>query len=193
MPWEFSLPIYPSLRADRDSATVRSGKLLDPLLGDRRHGVGPHRRRAGVPEPRAVGTAGAAHRAGADQTSLTSSVVDLKIFSHTMTGAVQESSTLPISGTTDWVNVIVETDVPKDTYEVWVWLMYDGAGAGARLLRRRFVHGAGARDRPADPGAVARPAQAAARREVDETVEGGEQVFFHQEARRLQARVGEDS
>jgi hypothetical protein len=129
MPWEFSLPIYPSLRADRDSATVRSGKYSIRFSGT----GGMVSGRTGVAQVfpnRALSGQRVRLTAQVRTDSLTSSVVDLKIFSHTMTGAVQESSTLPISGTTDWVNVIVETDVPKDTYEVWVWLMYMGPAPG---------------------------------------------------------------
>jgi hypothetical protein len=129
MPWEVSLPIFPSLHADRDSTIVRSGKYSIRFSGS----GGMVSGRTGVAQV-FVNRALSGHRvrltAQVRTDSLLSSVVDLKIFSHTLDGAAQETSTLPISGTTDWINVIVETDIPKDTYEVWAWLMYMGPAPG---------------------------------------------------------------
>ena len=48
----------------------------------------------------------------------------LKIFCHTTTDMVQETSTRLISGSVDWSPVVVEIDVPPDTWQIWVWMMY---------------------------------------------------------------------
>jgi hypothetical protein len=192
MPWEISLPIFPSLHADRDSTVVRSGKYSMRFSGS----GGMVSGRTGVAQVfpnRALSGQRVRLTAQVRTDSLTSSVVDLKIFSHTITGAVQETSTLPISGTTDWINVIVETDVPKDTYEVWAWLMYMGPAPGRVYFDNASFTVLGPATGQPTPVQSMDLLKLAPRAEDDQVVESGEQVFFRQEVGRLQTRVGKVS
>jgi hypothetical protein len=54
-----------------------------------------------------------------------------RLYCHTPTGIVQDVSTTPVGGTTDWIKVSVEMDVPKDTYAIWAWLAYSMPAPGA--------------------------------------------------------------
>jgi hypothetical protein len=56
---------------------------------------------------------------------------NLKLFCHTATGMAQEASVGSVYGTMDWHQVVIEMDVPKDTYAVWAWMMYTAPTPGA--------------------------------------------------------------
>jgi hypothetical protein len=44
---------------------------------------------------------------------------------NTLRGDVRESTPRDYSGTLDWTLITHEFDVPPNTYQVWVWFLYD--------------------------------------------------------------------
>jgi hypothetical protein len=52
------------------------------------------------------------------------SQIGMQLFCHTRTGMKIEKSAMQVYGTADWTPIIVETDVPPETYAVWAWILY---------------------------------------------------------------------
>lgn len=120
--WELSMPPYPSMHAELDSAVVHGGRVSMRFSG----AYGMIAGRAGVSQSLdGRGFAGKRLRmTGWMRAESLKTSASVKLFCHTTTGMLQETSSRTVSGTTDWAPVTVEMDIPPDTYEVWAWMMY---------------------------------------------------------------------
>jgi hypothetical protein len=120
--WEVSMPPFPPFIADRDSTVAHTGKssmhmFVKSGLVSGRTGV------AQVFSNRALIGKRLRLTAFAKAESLQSQI-GLQLFFHTTTGMKVEKSSMQVYGTTGWKPMIVESDVPPDTYEIWAWIMY---------------------------------------------------------------------
>lgn len=126
--WEFSIPPYPSMRAERDTVVFHSGTCSVRFSGE----AGLIRGRAGVAQAlsgRAFWGKRLRLTAYVKAESLLASAY-LKIFCHTDSLVKQETSASSVGGTMDWKKLVVECDIPKNTYEVWAWIMYTAPTPG---------------------------------------------------------------
>ena len=127
--WEYSVPPYPNMRIERDSAAPHSGKTCMRLSSESGAMVAG---RAGVCQVMANrNLAGKRVKlTGWVKTDSLKSTAYVKIFCHTIKGVIQESALSVFSGTMDWSPATIEMDVPKDTYELWVWFAYSAPAVG---------------------------------------------------------------
>jgi len=112
--WEYSLPPYPTMKAERDTTIAHSGKASLNLTcgGD----VGIIQAQSGVCQ------------VVCNRTLQGSAYV--KVYCHSLKGVDQMGSVAPLSGTTPWSPMTAEMDLPADTYEVWVWFAFNGPAVG---------------------------------------------------------------
>lgn len=121
--WELSTPPFPRFVAQRDTLTAaHTGKASMHFHCEN----GVVSGRAGVAQVIVNrGLAGKRVRlTGFAKAESLQSQIGLQIFCHTRTGMKLEKSTMQVYGNTDWKPLIVETDVPEDTYAIWAWIMY---------------------------------------------------------------------
>jgi hypothetical protein len=127
--WEYSLPPYPDMKAERETVYVHSGKAS---LGMSSPPEAMVQGRAGVSQ--VVGNRSLAGKrvrfSGFIKTDSLMSDAVLKLYCHTQHGVVQEVAITSFSGTMDWGKSSVEMDVPPDTYELWVWFSYTAPAKG---------------------------------------------------------------
>jgi len=120
--WELSMPPYRSMRAELDSTVVHGGRVSVKFSG----AYGMVAGRTGVSQS-LDGRAFAGKRlrmSGWMRAESLKTSASVKLFCHTASGMMQETSARTVSGSTEWAHVIVEMDVPTDTYEVWAWMTY---------------------------------------------------------------------
>jgi hypothetical protein len=127
--WEYSLPPYDGLIAEVDSSVAHSGKAAMYVES----GVdGIVEARAGVCQSivnRAL--SGKRMRVTAYvKTDSLGAVPYVIVYCSTAGGDVRESPPREISGTVDWTKITHEFDVPKNTYMVWAWFVYDAPAHG---------------------------------------------------------------
>jgi hypothetical protein len=127
--WEYSLPPYDGLIAEVDSSVAHSGKTAMHVES----GVdGIVEARAGVCQSivnRAL--SGKRMRVTAYvKTDSLGAVPYVIVYCSTAGGDVRESTPREISGTVDWTKITHEFDVPKNTYMVWAWFVYDAPAHG---------------------------------------------------------------
>jgi len=127
--WEYSIPPYPEIRAERDTTVFRSGKasLRFTSLPT-----------AMIPGPTGVAQvfcnrnlSGKRVRFSAfiKPDSLRSSAF-IKLLCKTPDDTKQEVSKNIISGTMDWTEAKLEIDVPPETYALWAWINYTAPARG---------------------------------------------------------------
>jgi len=127
--WEYSLPPYDEMRCDRDTAVVHSGKASIRFMGG---GAGMVTTRAGVAQ--VIGN----RNLGGKRVRLTGWVkcdsllglAYIKIYCTTLKQDEDVSAPQQVGNTTPWTKLQMEMDVPKDTYQVWAWLLYNAPAAG---------------------------------------------------------------
>lgn len=121
--WEYSLPPYADMKAERDS-TVAHGGRASLRMESPPAGIVPAK--AGVSQvfsSRAL--AGKRLRfTGHIKCDSLQNAAFLSLFCHSVSGVTQNVSLAQYSGTTDWSPASVEIDVPPDAYQVWAWFTY---------------------------------------------------------------------
>jgi hypothetical protein len=126
--WEYSLPPYPELRCDRDTTVVHSGKASVVLTG----GAGLVVSRAGVAQlisNRAL--AGKRLRlTGWVKCDSLKGLAYLKLYCTTLVRDEDVGAPKQMSDTTPWTQLTMEMDVPRDTYQVSAWLLYNAPAEG---------------------------------------------------------------
>lgn len=128
--WEYSLPPYEDMRCDRivttdsDTNVVHSGKASVRFMGGQ---VGVVQTRAGVMQ--VFGNRGLSGKrlrlTGWCKTDSLQGFAYLKIYCTTITEDMHEGAPLQLGGLKPWTPLQIEMDVPKDTYQVWAWLLYN--------------------------------------------------------------------
>lgn len=121
--WEYSLPPYPEMSADRDTTLARSGKSSLLFTSPP---AGMVQSRAGVSQVvNDRGLAGKRVRFSAYiKTDSLRNGAFVSLYCQSVSGVTQNVSTDVISGTTGWQKSTVEIDVPPDAYAVWAWISY---------------------------------------------------------------------
>jgi hypothetical protein len=120
--WEISAPPWPPLVVGRDTTQAHSGRASLHFNQE----VGIVAGTAGVAQVltnRALSGSRLRLTAYAKAESLGSAIF-VHLFCHTRTGFTHESSPQSVYGTMDWTKLVVEADVPPDTYDVWAWIQY---------------------------------------------------------------------
>ena len=128
--WEYSLPPYPTMKAERDTTIAHSGKASLNLTcgGD----VGIIQAQSGVCQVVCNRNLGGKHikLSGFMKTDTLQGSAYVKVYCHSLKGVDQMGSVAPLSGTTPWSPMTAEMDLPADTYEVWVWFAFNGPAVG---------------------------------------------------------------
>ena len=127
--WEYSLPPYAEMRADRDTTTAHNGKA-SMLLSSPPVGMIPGR--AGVSQVIDARAIAGKHVkfTGYIKCEGLKREAFLSIFCHGPSGVRQDVSVATYSGTTDWSPASVEIDVPADASELWAWFSYTAPSPG---------------------------------------------------------------
>ncbi len=118
--WELSTPPFPPLIAARDSSLSHSGKACMHMSCE----TGLVTARMGVSQVitnRALSGQRLRFRAWAKAKNL-GSAVHATLYFHTLTGIERQVSTMAAYETQDWQPLVVEADVPPDTYAIWAML-----------------------------------------------------------------------
>jgi hypothetical protein len=120
--WEYSLPPYPGMHAERDT-TVKHGGASSMRVWGGADGDVPSRSAAcQVISNRALAGKRVRLSAWLKTVSLGSQAY-IKVFSNTLRGDIDESAAGQISGDRDWTQLSTEVNVPPDAFQVWAWLM----------------------------------------------------------------------
>ena len=126
--WEYSLPPYDEMRCERDTAVFHSGKASVRFTGG---GTGMVKTRAGVAQ--VIGNRALAGKrvrlTGWVRCDSLLSQAFIKIYCTTLERA-EDVGAPQVGNTTAWTKLEMEMDVPKDSYQVWAWLLYNAPSAG---------------------------------------------------------------
>jgi hypothetical protein len=127
--WDYSLPPYDELRCDRDTTVVHSGKASVRFMGGE---TGMIKVRTGVAQLIANRSLGGKRLrlSGWVQCDSLMSHAYIKIYCTTLKGDVDIAVPRQLAGSTPWTKLVLEGDVPDDTYQVWAWLLYNGPTEG---------------------------------------------------------------
>lgn len=127
--WEFSLPPYRGSLGIVDSTEAHSGRRSALFASDEEGAISAH---AGAIQPISNrNLQGKRLRlTGWFKTDSLKSNAYTKFYFHTLHGVEQIPTHDQFSGTRDWSKATLEADVPKDTYEIWVWYVYNGPAKG---------------------------------------------------------------
>jgi hypothetical protein len=127
--WEYSLPPYADMRADRDTVVKRTGNVSLAMTSPP---VAMVAGKAGVSQVLdARPLAGKRIRlTGYIKCDSLQNSAFLKLYSHGIGGIQENVSVWTCSGTQDWHEADVELDVPNDAYEVWAWFSYTAPTRG---------------------------------------------------------------
>jgi hypothetical protein len=127
--WEYALLPYDGHRVYPDTTFARSGRASIRFEGGE---SGVVQARAGVCQPIANrNLAGKRIRlSGWVHTDSLKGVAYIKLYAHTIRGMRQDAIPRQFSMNTDWTFTTLEMDLPKDTYEVWAWFLYNGPAPG---------------------------------------------------------------
>jgi hypothetical protein len=127
--WEYSLLPYDEMRCDRETTVVHSGKASVRFTGGL---SGMVTARAGVAQ--VIGNRSLAGKrvrlTGWIKCDSLMSLAYIKIYCSTLDRAEDVGAPGQIGNTTPWTRMQVEMDVPKDAYQVWVWLTYNAPAEG---------------------------------------------------------------
>ncbi len=127
--WEYSLPPYEGLRADRDTTEFHGGKASVRFMG----GVGGIiTTRAGVCQILSNrNLSGKRVRASAwVRTDSLFAPAYVMVYSTTVDGDVVNSSPRQFGGDTPWTKAEIEVDTPPGTIQVSAWFLYNAPGRG---------------------------------------------------------------
>ena len=127
--WEFSLPPYRNMIGRVDSTVAHSGRCCAMFTGGEDGWVSSH---AGaiqaIPNRNLQGKR--IRLTGWFKTDSLKSNGYTKFYFHTLHGVESVNTVDQFGGTENWRMATLEADVPKDTYEVWVWYVYNGPAPG---------------------------------------------------------------
>lgn len=127
--WEYSLPPYDEMRADRDTVVVHSGRASIRFTGGMQ---GMVTTRAGVAQ--VIGNRSLSGKrmrlSGWIKCDSLMSQAYIKIYCTTLAGDQHAGAPRQIGNSTPWTRLEMEMDVPPDTYQVWAWLLYNAPSHG---------------------------------------------------------------
>jgi hypothetical protein len=127
--WEYSLPPYDEMRCDRDTTVAHSGKASVRFMGG---GAGPVTTRAGVAQ--VIGNRNLSGKrvrlTGWIKCDSLLALAYIKIYCTTLKQDEDVGAPRQVGNTTPWTKLTMEMDVPKDTYQVWAWLVYNAPAQG---------------------------------------------------------------
>jgi hypothetical protein len=155
--WEYSLPPYDEMRAERDTMVVHTGKASIRFEGGT---IGMVKTRAGVAQR--LGNRGLAGK----RLRLTSWVkcdslmgqAYLKIYCTTLARDEDTGAPRLIGNTTPWTKLDIEMDVPPGTYQVWAWLVYNAPAEGRIYFDDASLEILGTSTGKTKPAPAAKPA-----------------------------------
>jgi len=127
--WEYSMPPYEGLRAERDTVTRHGGAASMRFDGTNDGWV---EARAGVCQA-VVNRDLGGKRVRLKGWVLTDSLTGMaytKIYFTTHDGSVHESTPRQFSQSTPWTEAIMEVDAPPGTYIAWPWLVFNVPATG---------------------------------------------------------------
>lgn len=157
--WEYSLPPYDEMRAERDTTVVHSGKASVRFLGG---GAGMVTTRAGVAQ--VIGNRNLAGKrvrlSGWVKCDSLKSLAYIKIYCTTLKRDVDVGTPKQVGGNTPWTKLEMEMDVPKDAFQVWAWLLYNAPSTGRVYFDDASLEVIGAARGDSPPGEAAKPAPA---------------------------------
>lgn len=126
--WDYSLPPYDEMRYDVDSTVAHSGKYSLRFTGGT---MGPVKTRGGALQVFGRGLDGKRLRLTAwVKTDSLMSHAYLKLYCTRLQGDLDVGAPKLVGGTTDWTKLQIEMDVPKDTYQVSAWVVYNAPSDG---------------------------------------------------------------
>ena len=127
--WEYSLPPYDEMRCDRETTVVHSGKASVRFSGGN---SGMVQTRAGVAQ--VIGNRALAGKrvrlTGWIRCDSLLSQAFIKIYCTTLERSEDVGAPQLVGNTAPWTKLTMEMDVPKDSYQVWAWLLYNAPAAG---------------------------------------------------------------
>ena len=126
--WEYSVPPYEGTRVERDTTLAHSGKVC---MRFEDAGNGFNLVPTGACQPILNRNLGGKHvrLTGWLKTDSLSGTANLAMFFRTPQGSESPVPQLH-SGTMDWTEISLEADTPPDTYEAWLWFMYESPARG---------------------------------------------------------------
>ena len=162
--WEYSLPPYDAMRADRETTVVHSGKASIRFTGGT---VGMVKTRAGVAQ--LLGNRSLAGKrlrlSGWIRCDSLMSQAYIKLYCSTLNRDEEVAAPLLIGNTTPWTKLVVEMDVPTDAYQVWAWMIYTAPAEGRVYFDDASLEIVGSTPRrptpPAKPAPVRKPGRKA--------------------------------
>ena len=127
--WEYAMPPYEGMKVERDTTVAHSGRASITSYGGT---TGMVSTRTGVCQVFSN------HNLAGKRLKLTGWVrtdslratAFVKIYCHTLHGMVQSDPPMLWSSNTPWTETSIEMDVPDDTYNVWVWFLYNAPAEG---------------------------------------------------------------
>ncbi len=127
--WEYSLPPYDEMRYDVDSTVVHSGKYALRFSGGT---MGMVKTRAGAVQ--LIGNRSLAGKrlrlTGWVKCDSLMSHAYVKLYCTTHERDMDTGAPKLIGNSTPWTKLEIEMDAPKDTYQVWAWLVYNAPAEG---------------------------------------------------------------
>ncbi len=127
--WEYSMPPYDEMRAERDTVVVRSGKASIRFSGGT---TGMVKTRAGVAQ--LIGNRSVAGKrlrlTGWVKCDSLMSHAYIKLYCTTLKQDEDIGAPRQLGNTTEWTKLEMEMDVPDDAYQVWAWLLYNAPAEG---------------------------------------------------------------
>jgi hypothetical protein len=150
--WDYSMPPYDEMRYDLDSTVVHSGKRSIRWTGGT---MGMVQTRAGVLQVfcnRSLAGKRLRLTGWVKSDSMTTHAYP-KIYCTTLERDEDVGAPRLVGGTTDWTKLEMEMDVPKDTYQVRAWMVYNAPSGGTVYFDDMSLEILGPATRsPAPPG-----------------------------------------
>lgn len=127
--WEYSMPPYDEMRAERDTTIAHSGRASVVFQGGM---MGMVMTRAGVAQ--AIGNRNLGGKrlrlSGWIRTDSLKSNASVKLYATTLEGDKDSAAPPPVGETVQWTKRTLEMDLPRDTWQVWAWLIYNAPAEG---------------------------------------------------------------
>jgi hypothetical protein len=122
--WEYAMPAYEAMKVERDTTVAHTGRASVRAEGGL---TGMVETRAGVCQvfPGRELAGKRVRVSGFIKTDSLQGNAYVKIYCHTLRGMQQSEGSAAVGLTTDWTETSAEMDIPRDTYEVWAWLLYN--------------------------------------------------------------------
>jgi len=148
--WEFSTPPWEGIHVDRDTTLAHSGRACIHMEDE---GRGLNLTATGACQ--AIVNRGMAgkhlHLSAWMKTDSLLGNANIALFFKTPTGIEHPVPAL-YSQTHDWMQVTLDGDAPPDTYETWVWFMYESPAPGRVYFDDCSLEVTGAAAKPAPAG-----------------------------------------